>query len=213
MRPVVRPATRTAEPTPGSTAALRESREPAPTVAVRSTLASSPEAAPEGIELAIAGGAAMSEPTGPVAAGSIDGGWRFGQHLSARLQLAIEAPSVQKPTGQPIQLQRSGMTAGLAYRAESARAWIRPAILAGASMWRVQAQNLNEGARFSVQPTVGASAALGWRLTEATSLRLELGATLFLTADRYVVAPGDPVAESPRFLLGTNLGIEWASFH
>jgi hypothetical protein len=186
-------------------------RGPAPTIAARSSLSSSPE--PEGIELAIAAGAAMSEPTGPVAAGSIEGGWRFGQHLSARLQLAVEAPSVQDPTGQPIQLQRSGMTAGLAYRAESARTWIRPALLAGASLWRVQAQNLNEGARFSLQPTVGASTALGWRVGEATSLRLELGATLFLTADRYLVVPGEPVAQSPRFLLATSLGIEWASFH
>jgi hypothetical protein len=173
--------------------------------------APSQEARPA-IELAVAAGAALAGPTGATGVVSLDGGWRFGQHVSARLQLSSDTPSVQEATGERIKLQRTGVAAGLGFVAERGAVWVRPALLAGVSLWRISAQDLDEPVRRRVQPTIGANAAAGWRIGGSTSLRLELGAILFPSTDRYVVLPDGPAARSPRIVMAMCLGLEWASF-
>jgi hypothetical protein len=177
-------------------------------------LAGQPAAGEGRLDLGLSAGTTLSDGTTAAMSGSFEGGWRLARRLTARVRFHGDAP--RKWEGElideRIEIQGTSLAIGLGLRLDRGRLWLRPALLAGAAAWRADAIGIENPPLVRVHPFATGLTAAGVRLAEAVSLRVEVGQTLFLRRDRYLVMPDLEVARSPRTALSVEVGVECAIF-
>jgi hypothetical protein len=165
---------------------------------------------PPRFELGLTGGLAWSGSPGALTGrGALDGGARLGDLLSLRAAVAVESSSGQRETDHTVEQQRSTALLGLGLGLGRGP-WLRPSILAGASLVRVTVDDLAL-ARWRVVPTAAVVLSAGVDLGSTWALRADLGGTLYLLSERYFTGADQVAARSPRGALWVGVGLEWRS--
>jgi hypothetical protein len=130
--------------------------------------------------------------------------------MAIRAQVAMHTPSEQEAAADRVELQQTSAAIGLAHRVRGRALWLRSALLAGISRWRVTALDLEGAPRETrLQPLVVVAVTGGVHLAGSVSVRLDLALAGYPAADRYLVQPEGVVARSPRAGLAVGMGVEW----
>jgi hypothetical protein len=130
----------------------------------------------------------------------------------ARLALATELPTVQSSTIDRVRRRPASARFELGRRFRSPSWWFQPALGAGVVLSSVTALDLpGEPSLLRLHPEAVLTLGLGYPVAPTFALRLEIGGTLLLDRDHYLIEPQGEVALSPRATITAGLGAEFFS--